>query len=150
MRAQLASLVERYFEPKSFELKGQGRLYRALGVRVFKHYLPTSGDLVSRHRGIRRIDPRSVGRSHALRQYERVTRSYESRHLFGAASMLAISWWAIAIHHKGSWVALLAANALINGYPIMIQRYNRVRLSNALRHLEAQRGGSAAAPSTRR
>jgi hypothetical protein len=42
--------------------------------------------------------------------------------------MLALSWWSIEVKGKGGWAALLVANLLINGYPIMLQRYNRVRL----------------------
>lgn len=131
-----------YFEPKPFETAGDCRFYRLLGVRVFKRYLPTSGDLVSRWRGISRIQRAHGGLDQALRRYERVTRSHEGRHIFGAASMLAISWWAISFHGKGEWPALLAANALINGYPIILQRYNRIRLQSALAHLAALRDRS--------
>ena len=130
------------FEPKPFETPGDCRLYRLLVVRAFKRYLPTSGDLVSRWRGISRIQRAHGGLDQALRRYERITRSHEGRHIFGAASMLAISWWAITFHGKGEWPALLAANALINGYPIILQRYNRIRLQSALAHLAALRDRS--------
>ena len=109
-----------YLEPKPFETAGHGRLYRLLGVRGFKRYLPTSGDLVSRWRGASRIQRAHGGLDQVLRRYERVTRSYEVRHIFGALSMLAISWWAITFHGKGQWPALIAANAVINGYPIIL------------------------------
>ena len=46
--------------------------------------------------------------------------------------MLALSSWSIEVKGKGNWAALLVANLLINGYPIMLQRYNRVRLQAAL------------------
>jgi hypothetical protein len=46
--------------------------------------------------------------------------------------MLALSWWSIARYGKGNWVVLLLANLLINGYPIMLQRYNRIRINRAL------------------
>lgn len=121
-----------YFKPKSFETAGDCRLYRLLGVRSFKRYLPTSGDLVTRWRGITRIKRTHGGLDQALRRYERVTRSYEARHMFGALSMFAISWWSITFHDNGQWPALIAANVLINGYPIMLQRYNRIRLQSAL------------------
>jgi hypothetical protein len=128
-----------YFEPKAFEKAGNCRLYRLLGVRGFKRYLPTSGDLVSRWQGIARIQRAQGGLDQALRRWERVTRSYEARHIFGALSMLAISWWSITFHNKGQWPALIAANLLINGYPILLQRYNRVRLQSALAHFAALR-----------
>jgi hypothetical protein len=128
-----------YFDPKSFEKAGDCRLYRLLGVRSFKRYLPTSGDLVTRWQGITRIQRAHGGLDQALRRHERVTRSYEARHIFGALSMLAISWWSITFHDKGQWPALVAANVLINGYPIILQRYNRIRLQSALAHFASLR-----------
>jgi hypothetical protein len=53
--------------------------------------------------------------------------------------MLAISWWSITFHDKGQWPALVAANVLINGYPIILQRYNRIRLQSALAHFASLR-----------
>lgn len=132
-----------YFEPKPFEMMGNCRLYRLLGVRAFKRYLPTSGDLVTRRRGISRIKRVEGGVAEGLRRYERITRSYEARHIFGGLSMLAISWWSIAVHGKGNWVALLAANVSINGYPIMLQRYNRIRLQRALGRRAPVAGGGS-------
>lgn len=129
-----------YFEPKTFEEANRGQIYRLIGIRFFKYYLPTSGDVVSRLRGHRHLDLRE-GRDHGLRAYERRTRIYEGRHIFGGLSMLAISWWAIAARDRGNWAALLAANLFLNGYPILLQRYNRVRVFAALKHLE--RAGSA-------
>jgi hypothetical protein len=131
------ALCSWYFEPKPFEKAADCRLYRLLGVRTFKRYLPTSGDLVSRWRGVSRICRADGGLAPALRRYERVTRSYEVRHIFGAFSMFAVSWWAIVFHGKGQWPALIVANVFINGYPILLQRYNRIRLQNALAHLAA-------------
>lgn len=46
--------------------------------------------------------------------------------------MLALTSWSIEVQGKGSWAELLVANLLINGYPIMLQRYNRVRLQAAV------------------
>jgi Glycosyl-4,4'-diaponeurosporenoate acyltransferase len=133
-----------YFRPRSIEARGGGQLYRLLGVRLYKHYLPTSGDLVSRLRGVRRLDPVAGGVAEALERYEMVTRSYEARHILGAVLMLGLSAWAVEIHHRGNWGALLLANLLVNGYPIMVQRYNRARLLGALPRARRRRRGSGA------
>lgn len=119
---------DRYFSPLPFERAGSGRIYQRLGIRVYKRYLPTSGDLVSRFRGVRHVDRSGIGLQPSLQRIERRTRAYEARHIFGALSMLAISWWSIAVPHHGNWLALSLANLLINGYPIMLQRYNRTRV----------------------
>ena len=124
-----------YFQPKALEVVGGIRLYRLLGIRFFKRYLPTSGDLVSRAFGVRRIHRARGQLKESLVRHEQFTRTYEGRHIFGAVSMLALSWWSISVHHRGNWLALLGANLLLNGYPIMLQRYNRIRVQAALRKL---------------
>lgn len=125
-----------YFRPRAWERAGRGRIYRWLGIRPFKRYLPTSGDLVSRARGVRRVAGFGPDLRESLVRHQRFTRAYEGRHIFGAVLMLALSWLSIALQGKGSWPVLLAANLLINGYPIMLQRYNRVRLQAALAALD--------------
>ena len=132
-----------YFRPKAFEEADGGRFYRRLGIRFYKRYLPTSGDLVSRRHGITRITRAHGGLRASLIRHERRTRSYETRHILGGLSMLALTWWSITFHGKGNWVVLLAANFLINGYPIMLQRYNRVRVRAALAMLALPRAGQS-------
>jgi hypothetical protein len=127
-----------YFEPKAFETRGDGRLYRLVGIRFFKRYLPTSGDLVRRWRGRRRVPALRTDIAADLLRHEKRTRSYEARHLFGAASMLLVSWWSITFHGRGSWFVLIPANILINGYPILLQRYNRIRLRSVLERRHAR------------
>lgn len=129
------SFASWYFKPRHIECAGNGRLYVLLGVRFFKRYVPTSGDLISRVRGRRRIAPIGADLVSSLLQYEKQTRSWEVRHVFGALSMLALTWWSIAVHGRGSWPVLLGANLLINGYPIMLQRYNRTRVRSLLARL---------------
>jgi len=139
-----SSLARWYFEPRRIEQAANGRVYVLLGVRLFKRHLPTRGDIVSRVRGRRRIVPIRPGLVSSLMPCEKQTRSWEARHIFGALSMLAITWWAIAVHGKGSWPVLLGANLLINGTPIMLHRYNRARLRCLLAHLRRRQPKSTA------
>ncbi|MDZ4829247.1 MAG: hypothetical protein SGJ09_03495 [Phycisphaerae bacterium] len=66
-------------------------MYVLLGVRLFKRYLPTNGDLISRARSRRRIAPIGPDLVNSLLQYEKQTKSWEARHIFGALAMLAIT-----------------------------------------------------------
>lgn len=50
--------------------------------------------------------------------------------------MLALTWWSVEVKGKGDWPALQIGNLLINGYPILLQRYNRVRLQAAMARLK--------------
>lgn len=121
-----------YFQPKKFEIANDALFYRSIGIRFFKRYLPTSGDVVSHLRGIRRINFTNGGIQSNLIRYEHITRSYELRHIFGGISMLFLSWYSIHFYNKGNWILLLIANIIINAYPIMLQRYNRIRIKSIL------------------
>ncbi len=78
----LAKFKKWYYPPRPFE---SGRLYPLLGIRFFKKYLPTSGDLVSRFRGIKRVKiAESGGRRAALVNLEKQAWRWEYRHLISA------------------------------------------------------------------
>ena len=143
------SLFDLYFAPFRFELWRCGRIYELLGIRLYKRYLPSSGDLVSRWQGVRRISASGSLRLESLLRHKRFTKEYEVRHLVGGVIMLAISLVSVSIWKKGDMGTLLLANLLINGYPIMLQRYNRVRILSVLARLDdRQHKGSKTIPCT--
>ena len=55
--AWLARMRNAYFRLRRIEYWRDATVYRLLGVPYFKRYVPTSGDLVSRWRGKRRLPP---------------------------------------------------------------------------------------------
>lgn len=126
------SVVDWYFAPCRFELWRDGRIYELIGIRLFKKYLPTSGDLVSRWQGVRRIAASGTHRTQSLLRHQRFTKEYEIRHLVGGIVMLGLSLASIMLWQKGNLAVLLLANLGINGYPMMLQRYNRIRLLRIL------------------
>lgn len=84
-------LSEWYFKSRSFELRRDGRIYILLGARIYKKFVPTSGDIITRLRGIDRLKiVISGGRQQALENYENQTRKWEWRHLISA--ILLQSW----------------------------------------------------------
>ncbi len=121
-----------WFRPKCFESE---RLYERLGALVIKRYVPTGGDLVMRR--LRRNHPgrRWVTSSlQSLRQHERRTRLNELIHLIGFVgfTVLAASKFA-----SGSLTVLgltfaLALNLILGLWPVILQRYNRLRLYRAI------------------
>lgn len=118
-----------WFSPKSFESE---ELYERLGIRTFKKYMPTSGDLVMRHvwrktRKVRGID--------SLRRLERGTRLPEKLHLVG---LFAFPIAGVLVDQIG-WAN--AINVVFNIYPIMLQRYNRIRYQGVLRRMESRAAG---------
>ncbi|MEX1020075.1 MAG: hypothetical protein WDZ49_10475 [Litorilinea sp.] len=118
-----------YFTP--WLVEQDGRLYEFLGIRTFKRFVP-NGDLVNRL--IRRTDPayRFLQNRGAAQAFLDKTRSSERGHLvllfmgiFTAVYALRIDWhsWAIG---------LTIGNVVFNVYPIMLQRYNRLRITRII------------------
>ncbi len=133
------SVTDAYFEPKSFESEG---LYRALGVTAFKKIVPTSGDYAAKL--IRKINPNynqilsspGATREEQLKRYEGWTRVYEAIHVGGFAVIGALQIDG-NILNKG-WPSIAAAAFMqtsVNIYPIMLQRYNRLRINRTLERM---------------
>lgn len=124
----LSALSEWYFASRPFELRGNGKVYERLGAKFYKKYVPTSGDVITRLRGIKRLNIAAIGRRQALIEHELQTRKWEWRHLVSA---LLLQAWAIfagvSIGAEHFWISS-AINLVVNIYPIMVQRYNRARI----------------------
>ncbi len=114
-----------YYRIRSFERSG--RLYEALGVRLFRWFVP-DGDGANQWRRRREPTFRIIrNRRHAL-AFVRRTELGEKSHLVllvlgGASSAFA---WAIG---WAGWALFLGiGNVLVNLYPVLLQRYTRARL----------------------
>jgi len=113
-------LPERYFDHRSNEI----RLYRKLKVPTFGRFLrwaPCSFIIGGGEAAI--SDPTSI------KQINQLTRRAEFLHLLALVLCLVPlgywmwkGWW-----WGASWLAVF--NVFFNAYPIMLQRYNRFRLS---------------------
>ena len=115
-----------WFRIRRFERSG--RLYEAVGVRLFRRFAP-DGDLANRW--ARRRDPgyRVIrGRKSALAFVER-TETGERGHLVLLALGAVSAAFALRLGWTGWAVYLTAGNVVVNVYPILLQRYNRARLA---------------------
>jgi glycosyl-4,4'-diaponeurosporenoate acyltransferase len=122
-----------WFRPKGFESE---RLYERLGALLLKRYVPTGGDLVMQrlrrhHPGRRWVTP-SI---QSLRRYERRTRLNESIHLIGfiAFAVLAAKKFASESLTAFGLAVALILNLLLGLWPVILQRYNRLRLYRAIK-----------------
>ena len=132
-----------YFGPWELERRANGRIYELLGIRLWKRWLRTSGDPASRWRSVTRVDGRKAKLVARLRQQDRFTHEYEVRHLLGGVTMQVAGAVLIPILNQGSMVFVTFANLFINGYPILLQRYNRVRVQAALDRISRLEGSAA-------
>ena len=124
-----AVLPRGYFEPRAFE---RGRLYRRLGLRMFRHLAPDGGWVNAR---LRRVDPRYrvVANRRSLREHVEASRTNERWHL---AFLIAGALTQIVAARAAAWgwlAALTISNIVFNLYPIMHQRYKRSRVTRAFR-----------------
>ena len=126
------SISQWYFKPRAWETYNRGAVYVHLGVRIYKKYLPTSGDLITRARGIKRLKVAGLGRRAALERHRNQTCVWEWRHLISA---ILLQSWAIFAWLKFGvakfWVSTVI-NIFVNIYPIMLQRFTRARIKLCL------------------
>lgn len=128
-----SKLSEWYFQPRPFELHRDGRVYVLLGARIYKKFVPTSGDIVTRLRGIDRLKiVQSGSRRQALENYEKQTRKWEWRHLVSAVLLQAWAVGAEIAYGNHNFLISTVINLFVNLYPIIVQRYNRVRITHIL------------------
>ena len=132
------ALSDWYFTSRPFELRGNGEIYRRLGAGLYKKYVPTSGDVITRWRGKKRLKVAQSGRRQALIDHELQTRKWEWRHLLSA---LALQSWAvfagISLGAEHFWIST-GINLVVNYYPIAVQRYNRARIVQCLGKMQTE------------
>jgi len=134
-----AALPEGYYRPRGFE--ASGRLYEAIGVRLFRHFVMNGDDMNTE---IRRIYPtyRVVAGQREMRRLEEQTRSNERSHVFAFWAGLPAVVYAVLLGWTGFAIFLGGATAVANVYPILLQRYTRARIRGIL----LRRGGAAGRP----
>ncbi len=122
-----------YFKPKRFEFYRDRTIYELIGIKTFKKYLPTTGDIVRQRRKIVQIKIGVADKIDELYRYERQTRNYEWRHLIGVLIFIVLTLLIDRKFTAYDWVLLTALNLFINIYPIFLQRYNRIRIIKVLK-----------------
>src|SRR6266571_5237027 len=122
-----------WFRPRRFETE---RLYELLGARLLKRYVPTGGDLVMRRLRRRRPGARLLCGANlgSLRRFERWTRVAEAVHLAGFMAFAVLAGWRFT-HRSLSGTGLgvaLALDLAFGLWPVILQRYNRLRVIRAI------------------
>lgn len=118
-----------WYQVRGFE-RG-GRLYEKLGVRLFRWFVP-DGDAANRWR--RRSEPthRIIRNRHYARAFLQRTELSEKSHLVMLVLGGMSAWFALMIGWTGWALYLTVGNVLVNLYPVLLQRYTRVRLIGVL------------------
>ena len=121
-------------------------LYEHLGIRAFKKYMPfPTGDIVGKIVGMPSILPSEGSPEERLRSLVEKTKFLEQIHLVGLTIMGTLGLVGECttlseLQPIKSLAVISASNIVINVYPIMLQRYNRLRAGRALAALSTESG----------
>ena len=131
-------ISEAYFAPKPWE--GDGRIYRWVGIRTFKRWVP-SGDVLIR------FMRRNIGEGpifyslpkpniEEAKKYDRSTRVFETIPAVSlaafAASAAGFDELSLGVNLPGE-VYINGVAGVANLYAVILQRYNRARIYDLVR-----------------
>jgi hypothetical protein len=129
------SFAPGYYRARPFEQ--DGRIYERLGIRLFKR-LVRRGPLAIFSPTLRFPQERTLS---ALLSLEGEMRRAETAHVLIFLLVLLYAGYLLLNGWLDAAAWTLLCNVLINGYPIMLQRYNRIKLQGLIRQ---QEGGATA------
>ena len=126
-----------WFAPKCFESPG---LYERLGVLWIKRSVPTGGDFVRKNYGVRVIAIKSTTQS--LLTFEHRTRVYEAIHVVVFLAFLLFSIWQLLSGRTTGvgFVLACVVYVLLILSPVLLQRYNRLRVYEAIGRMRNKQG----------
>lgn len=125
--------MKQYFSPKRFEFYKNKTIYDYVGIKWFKKYLITDGDLVRRWRKVKSVGVSNGEKYNELYKAERETKKFEVIHLLFLLVFILLVGVKFNTISPINWVIILLINLYANIYPIFLQRYNRIRIINVLR-----------------
>jgi len=124
-------LPSRYYDINILERTGQ--IYEYLGIRLFKR-LVRRGPLSIFSPTLRFPNERTVS---ALRNLDQEMRKAEAGHMFIFILVFLFIGYALLRRWLDAVGWMLLFNIIINGYPIMLQRYNRIKLQELIQSQNA-------------
>ncbi len=116
-------LPQKYYKAKPLEKNG--RIYRYAGVHYFKK-LVAKGFLANL------ASIRFDGKRSRIDSYYRETQWGELLHLFMFVMISLLALYALVQRWYDAILYLMVFNILLNGYPVLLQRYNRFRLEKVI------------------
>lgn len=118
--------IEKIFYGFKFEY--QSLFYKKIGVPQFKKIVPLGGFWIALYNKLFSSNLRVIRTRESAIIWVIFTLSIEFLHLVG---FITISWFTVqfAIQHNNySLIKSIGINIIVNLYPILVQRYNRIRL----------------------
>ncbi len=117
------SFAPAYYEPQPVEQTGH--IYELVGIRLFKRMV-RRGPLTILSPTLRLPKDKTAT---ALRNLDNEMRKAETGHVIILGIMLLLTCYPLLQGWLDAVAWIVFFNILINGYPIMLQRYNRIKLA---------------------
>ncbi len=136
----LQRTADYYFKPHFFEKNG--KLYEAIGVKLFSRYCPTAGSIWRRKKNskgettVRMSYRGKTPRERLIRDSKRIEAAHT---VIGLPLALAAASYVVTADYVPAAVFGLMAFGL-NFYPIISQRYNRNRALQSVERYERRAG----------
>jgi len=130
--AIMGQIIQFSFPPRCYDIRPfeqTGQLYERLGIRLFKR-LVRRGPLSIYSPTLRFPKEKTAS---ALMGLENEMRKAETGHVITFILMLGFVGYALLKGWLDVVVWMLLFNVLFNGYPIMLQRYNRIKLQELIK-----------------
>ena len=124
--------MNNYFRPKKFESYGNKPIYVFFGIKLYKKFLPMTGDIARKRRKMVQIKPTRSGRISELYRYEKQTRRNELLHILATMACIGLIFVNDKVLTLLDVLFLTVLNLSVNIYPIFLQRYNRIRIIRVL------------------
>ena len=125
--------ITAYFLPNKVEQYRRGLIYRLLGIQFIAWIIPTGGMLWRRLFKWKGWSFAMDGSSlKAAGEYRYSICVFEILHTVVLIIMIPDGIWAIKAGYTDGILKFVLAGLLMNGYPILLQRYNRVRIQYLL------------------
>jgi glycosyl-4,4'-diaponeurosporenoate acyltransferase len=124
--------MKNYFKPKKFEFSRNQTTYEFFGIKLYKKYLPMTGDIARKWRNITQIKLNKSERINELYRYERQTRNNELRHIVATIGCVGLIFITDRKLNYFDLILLTSLNLYLNIYPIFLQRHNRIRIIKVL------------------
>jgi hypothetical protein len=131
-----------YYRPLPIEY--DGRLYRKLGVHCFKRFI-VNFDRIVRLIGVEHPASRPIRTPTEAQRWDRHSRATEAAHLLHLILLCPAVVLAVSADRQVLAFGALMLLVLYDLYPILLQRYNRMRFLRVLLH-RLQNVPSAAFP----
>lgn len=123
-------MLGRYFSVKPWER--DGRLYERLGVRTARRFVAGGPFWIARRAQRTGRRQRLLPGKRSAGRYLRQSVAVEAAHAVSFLGLLAVTlaeWRAGRLVGGAAW---LLGNLVINGYPVLVQRYNRAWIQRIL------------------